>query len=87
MAKFALNVNITACSVGDCKKLHEAGIGTYTLFQETYNKENCEALHPTGPKSDHAHHTEAMDRAMGGEADDVGIGGFEAAHEKRPFLR
>jgi len=66
-----VNVNIAACSVEDYKKLHEAGIGTYTLFQETYNKENYEALHPTGPKSDYAYHTEAMDRAMQGGIDDV----------------
>ena len=69
-----VNVNIAACSVEDYKKLHEAGIGTYTLFQETYNKENYEELHPTGPKSDYAYHTEAMDRAMQGGIDDVGIG-------------
>ena len=59
-----VNVNIAACEVEDHRKLHEAGIGTYTLFQETYNKENYEALHPTGPKSDYAYHTTAMDRAM-----------------------
>ena len=64
-----VNVNIASCSVEDYKKLHEAGIGTYTLFQETYNKENYEALHPTGPKSDYAYHTEAMDRAMQGGID------------------
>lgn len=69
-----VNVNIAACEVEDYKKLHDAGIGTYTLFQETYNKENYEALHPTGPKSNYAYHTEAMDRAMQGGIDDVGIG-------------
>ena len=69
-----VNVNIAACEVEDYKKLHEAGIGTYTLFQETYNKENYEALHPHGPKSNYAYHTEAMDRAMQGGIDDVGIG-------------
>ena len=69
-----VNVNIAACSVEDYKKLHDVGIGTYTLFQETYNKENYEALHPTGPKSDYAYHTEAMDRAMEGGIDDVGLG-------------
>ena len=56
------------------KKLKEAGIGTYILFQETYNKESYEALHPTGPKSDYAYHTEAMDRAMEAGIDDVGCG-------------
>lgn len=69
-----VNVNIAACEVEDYRKLHEAGIGTYTLFQETYNKENYEALHPTGPKSDYAYHTTAMDRAMEAGIDDVGIG-------------
>ena len=69
-----VNVNIAACSVEDYKKLHDVGIGTYTLFQETYNKENYEALHPTGPKSDYAYHTEAMDRAMEAGIDDVGCG-------------
>lgn len=69
-----VNVNIAATTVENYRKLHEAGIGTYILFQETYNKANYEALHPTGPKSDYAYHTEAMDRAMQGGIDDVGIG-------------
>ena len=56
------------------RKLKEAGIGTYILFQETYNKEQYEKLHPTGPKSNYAYHTEAMDRAMQGGIDDVGCG-------------
>lgn len=69
-----VNVNIAATSVENYKKLCDAGIGTYILFQETYHKENYEKLHPTGPKSDYAYHTEAMDRAMEGGIDDVGIG-------------
>jgi len=69
-----VNVNIAATTVDDYKMLKNAGIGTYILFQETYHKENYEKLHPTGPKSDYAWHTEAMDRAMQGGIDDVGIG-------------
>lgn len=69
-----VNVNIAATTVENYRKLKEAGIGTYILFQETYNKDNYEMLHPTGPKSDYAYHTEAMDRAMKGGIDDVGIG-------------
>lgn len=69
-----VNANIAATSVENYRKLKEAGIGTYILFQETYNKESYEALHPTGPKSDYAYHTEAMDRAMEGGIDDVGCG-------------
>ncbi|MEG0430620.1 MAG: [FeFe] hydrogenase H-cluster radical SAM maturase HydG [Anaerovoracaceae bacterium] len=69
-----VNVNIAATTVENYRKLQEAGIGTYILFQETYNKESYEALHPTGPKSDYAYHTEAMDRAMQGGIDDVGCG-------------
>lgn len=69
-----VNVNIAATTVENYRRLHEAGIGTYILFQETYNRANYEALHPTGPKSDYAYHTEAMDRAMQGGIDDVGIG-------------
>lgn len=69
-----VNVNIAATTVEDYRRLRDAGIGTYILFQETYNKVNYEALHPTGPKSDYAYHTEAMDRAMQGGIDDVGIG-------------
>ena len=69
-----VNVNIAATTVENYRKLKEAGIGTYILFQETYNKTAYEALHPTGPKSDYAYHTEAMDRAMEGGIDDVGIG-------------
>lgn len=69
-----VNVNIAATSVENYKRLRDAGIGTYILFQETYHKENYELLHPTGPKHDYAYHTEAMDRAMQGGIDDVGIG-------------
>ena len=69
-----VNVNIAATTVENYRRLKEAGIGTYILFQETYNKVNYEALHPTGPKKDYAYHTEAMDRAMQGGIDDVGIG-------------
>jgi len=69
-----VNVNIAATTVENYKKLKEAGIGTYILFQETYHKESYEKLHPTGPKSDYAYHTEAMDRAMEGGIDDVGLG-------------
>lgn len=69
-----VNVNIAATTVENYKRLKEAGIGTYILFQETYHKENYEALHPTGPKSNYAYHTEAMDRAMEAGIDDVGIG-------------
>lgn len=69
-----VNVNIAATSVENYRKLKEAGIGTYILFQETYNKKSYEALHPTGPKKDYAYHTEAMDRAMEGGIDDVGCG-------------
>ena len=69
-----VNVNIAATTVENYSKLKNAGIGTYILFQETYNKENYQKLHPTGPKSDYAYHTEAMDRAMEGGIDDVGIG-------------
>lgn len=69
-----VNVNIAATSVENYTKLKEAGIGTYILFQETYHKESYERLHPTGPKHDYAYHTEAMDRAMEGGIDDVGLG-------------
>ena len=69
-----VNVNIAATTIENYRRLRDAGIGTYILFQETYNKENYETLHPTGPKSDYAWHTEAMDRAMQGGIDDVGIG-------------
>ncbi|MCR4923770.1 MAG: [FeFe] hydrogenase H-cluster radical SAM maturase HydG [Lachnospiraceae bacterium] len=69
-----VNVNIAATSVENYKRLHEAGIGTYILFQETYHKKAYKELHPTGPKSDYAYHTEAMDRAMEGGIDDVGLG-------------
>lgn len=69
-----VNVNIAATTVDNYRRLRDAGIGTYILFQETYNKSAYEALHPTGPKSDYAWHTEAMDRAMQGGIDDVGIG-------------
>ncbi len=69
-----VNVNIAATSVENYRRLKEAGIGTYILFQETYHQANYEMLHPTGPKSNYTYHTEAMDRAMEAGIDDVGIG-------------
>ncbi len=69
-----VNVNIAATTVENYRKLKEAGIGTYILFQETYHKESYEKLHPKGPKHNYAYHTEAMDRAMEGGIDDVGLG-------------
>ena len=69
-----VNVNIAATTVEEYRMLKEAGIGTYILFQETYNKESYLELHPTGPKPDYDYHTEAMDRAMEGGIDDVGLG-------------
>ncbi|MBE6924227.1 MAG: [FeFe] hydrogenase H-cluster radical SAM maturase HydG, partial [Ruminococcaceae bacterium] len=69
-----VNVNIAATTVENYRRLKAAGIGTYILFQETYHKESYQRLHPTGPKSDYAYHTEAHDRAMEGGIDDVGLG-------------
>ncbi|MCQ2181754.1 MAG: [FeFe] hydrogenase H-cluster radical SAM maturase HydG [Bacteroidales bacterium] len=69
-----VNVNIAATSIENYRKLKDAGIGTYILFQETYDKKRYEILHPSGPKSDYAYHTEAMDRARAGGIDDMGIG-------------
>ena len=69
-----VNVNIAATTVENYRRLKEAGIGTYILFQETYHRKSYETLHPTGPKHDYAYHTEAMDRAMEGGIDDVGLG-------------
>lgn len=78
-----VNVNIAATTVENYKKLKDAGIGTYILFQETYHKDNYEALHPTGPKHNYAYHTEAMDRAMEAGIDDVGIGVLFGLHMYR----
>ena len=69
-----VNVNIAATTVEEYRMLKEAGIGTYILFQETYHKESYEQLHRTGPKHNYAYHTEAMDRAVEGGIDDVGLG-------------
>lgn len=69
-----VNVNIAATTIENYQKLKEAGIGTYLLFQETYHKDSYEKLHPSGPKHNYAYHTEAMDRAMQGGIDDVGLG-------------
>ena len=81
-----VNVNIAATTVENYRRLKEAGIGTYILFQETYHKEHYEELHPTGPKHDYAWHTEAMDRAMEGGIDDVGIGVlFGLSHYRYDF--
>ena len=74
MAIRRVNVNIAATTVENYRKRHQAGIGTYILFQETYHKESYEKLHPTGPKHNYKWHTEAMDSAMQGGIDDVGLG-------------
>ncbi len=78
-----LNVNIAATTIENYKLLRNAGIGTYILFQETYCKKVYEQLHPSGPKSNWAYHTEAMDRAMLGGIDDVGIGVLFGLHDYR----
>lgn len=78
-----VNVNIAATTVENYRKLKEAGIGTYILFQETYHKPSYERLHPKGPKHNYAYHTEAMDRAMTGGIDDVGIGVLFGLYEYR----
>ena len=69
-----VNVNIAATTVENYRRLKDAGIGTYILFQETYHRASYERLHPAGPKHDYTYHTEAMDRAMEGGIDDVGLG-------------
>jgi 2-iminoacetate synthase len=78
-----VNVNVAATSVENYKKLHEAGIGTYILFQETYNRESYAKLHRAGPKRDYDYHAEAMDRAMEAGIDDVGIGALFGLSEYR----
>lgn len=75
-----VNVNIAATTVENYKQLHDAKIGTYILFQETYNQKEYEALHPRGPKSNYAYHTEAMDRAMSAGIEDVGLGVLFGLH-------
>jgi 2-iminoacetate synthase len=69
-----INVNIAATTEENYRKLKDAGIGTYILFQETYHKPTYEKMHPQGPKHDYNYHTTAMDRAMRAGIDDVGIG-------------
>ncbi len=78
-----VNVNIAATTVENYRLLRDAGIGTYILFQETYCRRVYEQLHPSGPKSDWTYHTEAMDRAMEGGIDDVGIGALFGLHNYR----
>ncbi len=75
-----VNVNIAATSVENYRRLHQAKIGTYILFQETYHKEEYERLHPRGPKANYAYHTEAMDRAMQAGLEDVGLGVLFGLH-------
>ncbi|WP_297639189.1 [FeFe] hydrogenase H-cluster radical SAM maturase HydG [uncultured Clostridium sp.] len=68
------NVNIAATSVENYKKLHDIGIGTYVLFQETYNKPMYEKAHPNSLKSNYEYHLTAFDRAMEAGIEDVGAG-------------
>lgn len=69
-----VNINIAAATIEDYKKLSEAEVGTYILFQETYHRPTYEAMHHQGPKRDYDWHTTAMDRAQMGGLDDVGVG-------------
>ncbi len=69
-----VNVNIAATTVENYKKLKDAEIGTYILFQESYHRESYESVHLKGPKSNYDYHTSALDRAMEGGIDDVGGG-------------
>ena len=75
-----VNVNIAATTIEEYRRLHAAKIGTYILFQETYNKEDYERLHPRGPKANYEWHTEAMDRAMRAGIEDVGLGVLFGLH-------
>lgn len=78
-----INVNIAATTVDNYRKLKDAGIGTYILFQETYHRETYQRLHSAGPKGDYDYHTTAMDRAMEGGIDDVGIGALFGLYDYR----
>ncbi|EGT4138406.1 [FeFe] hydrogenase H-cluster radical SAM maturase HydG [Clostridium perfringens] len=69
-----INVNIAATSVEDYKRLKDAEIGTYILFQETYHKPTYERLHVSGPKHNYNYHTTAMHRAREAGIDDIGMG-------------
>lgn len=78
-----INVNIASTTVENYIKLKDAGIGTYILFQETYHRDTYKRLHISGPKSDYDYHTTAMDRAMMGGVDDVGIGALFGLYDYR----
>jgi len=80
-----VNVNIAATSVENYRKLKDAGIGTYILFQETYHRKTYERLHPSGPKHDYDYHSYSMDRAMEGGIDDVGIGVLFGLHSSTTY--
>jgi 2-iminoacetate synthase len=69
-----VNVNIAATTADNYKKLRDAGIGTYILFQETYHEPTYRELHESGPKKDFDYHLTAFDRAMRSGVDDVGGG-------------
>lgn len=69
-----VNVNIASTTVDNYKKLKDAGIGTYILFQETYHKPTYESMHLSGPKKSYDYHISAFNRAMEAGIDDVGAG-------------
>jgi 2-iminoacetate synthase len=76
-----INVEIAPQAIDGFKRLKAARIGTYVLFQETYHHETYKKMHPRGPKSDYAWRLTAMDRAMEGGIDDVGIGALFGLHD------
>lgn len=78
-----INVNIAATTVENYRRLHEAGIGTYQLFQETYHQPTYERMHPRGPKSDYHYHLTAMERAIAGGIEDFGIGALFGLYDYR----
>ncbi len=69
-----INVNVAPLEIEQYKELHEAKIGTYQIFQETYHRETYKKVHLKGPKSDYDYRVTAFDRAMQGGISDVGAG-------------
>lgn len=78
-----LNVNLAPLEVDEFRRLKEAGIGTYQLFQETYHRETYAAVHLSGRKRDYDWRATALDRAMRAGVDDVGMGVLFGLHDWR----
>ncbi len=78
-----INVEVPPLNDEELSRLSRAGIGTYTVFQETYHRQTYEKMHPAGEKRDYDRRLETMSRALENGINDVGIGALFGLYDWR----